>query len=84
MVVASALTFGWVHVVMLNWFAVVATLIGGLMFAQTYRRSGSMLLASIEHALCGCWVFTVGYGLMFLYGTLPPEAREMMQSAGGG
>lgn len=84
MVVASAVAFAWVHVVMLNWFAVAATLVGGLMFAQTYRRSGSMLLASIEHALYGCWMFTVGYGLMFLYGTLPPEAQEMMRSAGGG
>ncbi|MEM1107983.1 MAG: CPBP family intramembrane glutamic endopeptidase [Planctomycetota bacterium] len=84
LVVASALTFGWAHVVMLNWFAVVATVIGGFMFAQTYRRSGSMLLASIEHALYGCWMFTVGYGLMFLYGTLPPEARELMQNTAGG
>ncbi|MBB6429345.1 type II CAAX endopeptidase family protein [Algisphaera agarilytica] len=83
MVAASAVAFGWVHVVMLNWFAVVATLVGGVMFAQTYRRSGSMLLSSIEHALYGCWVFTVGYGLMFLYGSLPPEAREMLRSAGG-
>ena len=76
MVAASAASFGWVHVVMLNWFAVAATLVGGLFFAQTYRRSGSMLLASIEHALYGCWIFTVGYGTMFLYATLAATGAD--------
>ena len=79
MVVVSAAAFGWAHIVMNNWFAVVTTLVGGLFFAQTYRRSDSMLLASVEHALYGCWMFTVGYGLLFLYGELPPEALEMMR-----
>ena len=79
MVVLSAVAFGWAHVVMNNWFAVATTLVGGLFFAQTYRRSGSMLLAAVEHALYGCWMFTVGYGLLFLYGELPPEALEMMR-----
>ena len=82
MVAASALTFGAAHAVMLNWFAVVTTLVGGVFFAQTYRRSGSMLLASIEHALYGLWMFTVGYGLLFLYREVPPEALEMMRQAG--
>ncbi|MEM8738511.1 MAG: CPBP family glutamic-type intramembrane protease [Planctomycetota bacterium] len=71
LVAGSALLFGWAHVVMLNGFAVATTLVGGVLFAQTYRRSGSMLLASVEHALYGCWMFTVGYGLLFLYGHVP-------------
>ena len=79
MVVVSAAAFGWAHIVMNNWFAVATTLVGGVFFAQTYRRSDSMLLASIEHALYGCWMFTVGYGLLFLYGELPSEALEMMR-----
>lgn len=73
-VLGSAVLFGWAHVVMLNWFAVATTLVGGVLFARTYQRSGSMLLASIEHALYGCWMFTVGYGLLFLYGQVPAEA----------
>ncbi|MEM7625588.1 MAG: CPBP family intramembrane glutamic endopeptidase [Planctomycetota bacterium] len=81
MVAVSALAFGAAHAVMLNWFAVATTLVGGVFFAQTYRRSGSMLLASIEHALYGLWMFTVGYGLLFLYRELPPEALEMMRQA---
>ncbi|MEL7089986.1 MAG: CPBP family intramembrane glutamic endopeptidase, partial [Planctomycetota bacterium] len=55
MIAVSAVTFGAAHAVMLNWFAVATTLVGGVFFAQTYRRSGSMLLASIEHALYGLW-----------------------------
>lgn len=82
MVIASAVAFGWAHVVMLNWFAVATTLVGGVLFARTYRRSGSMLLASIEHALYGGWMFTVGYGLLFLYGELPPPP-EVLDMLGG-
>ncbi|CAG1011030.1 hypothetical protein PHYC_03984 [Phycisphaerales bacterium] len=62
MVWASALAFCWAHVIFHNWVALALTLAGGLIFARTYQTSRSVLLVSIEHALYGLLVFTVGLG----------------------
>lgn len=68
MIIASAITFGWAHIVMNNWVAVVFSGIGGLMFADTYIRSKSLAAACFEHALYGCYVFTIGLGWYFYHG----------------
>ncbi|HRQ73155.1 MAG TPA: CPBP family intramembrane metalloprotease [Phycisphaerales bacterium] len=68
MIAASALAFGFVHIVFGNWIAVAMTLIGGTLFAATYARTRSALAASIEHALYGCLVFTIGLGEYFYSG----------------
>lgn len=65
---ASAAAFAWVHILFGNWIAVLLTLPGGWLFADTYRRSRSLLAASIEHALYGCFIFTVGLGRYFYNG----------------
>ena len=70
MVTASAAAFGFGHIVFHNWLAVLLTLPGGWLFGTTYRRTGSLRLAAIEHALYGCAVFTIGYGSFFYEGTL--------------
>lgn len=59
---ASALAFSFAHVVFHNVAAIVLTLAGGLIFARTYLRSRSLLLVSIEHALYGLLIYTVGLG----------------------
>jgi membrane protease YdiL (CAAX protease family) len=61
----SALSFGFMHVLFANVVAVALTAIGGLLFASTYRRSRSLALVCIEHALYGCLVFTAGLGIYF-------------------
>ncbi len=63
----AASMFSFAHVFFLNVEALVLTFFGGLMFVRTYRRSGSLVPSLIEHALYGCWAFTLGYG-KFLYG----------------
>ncbi|MCL4740666.1 MAG: CPBP family intramembrane metalloprotease [Phycisphaerales bacterium] len=68
MVAASALAFGLVHVVFHNWIAVAMTLAGGLLFAATYARTRSALAVSVEHALYGCLIFTIGLGEHFYSG----------------
>ncbi|MBK7404512.1 MAG: CPBP family intramembrane metalloprotease [Phycisphaerales bacterium] len=70
MVAASAVMFAFVHIVFGNPIAIPMTLIGGVMFASTYSRSRSLLAASVEHALYGCLVFTVGLGSYFYSGAL--------------
>ncbi|OQX13653.1 MAG: hypothetical protein BWK76_15920 [Desulfobulbaceae bacterium A2] len=62
MIFASALTFGFAHIIYGNIPAVLLTLVGGFLFAITYQRSQSILLVSLEHALYGCLLYTVGMG----------------------
>lgn len=62
MILASAAAFGYVHILLENALAVGLTLVGGLLFAWTYHRTRSTLLVSIEHALYGCLIFTIGIG----------------------
>ncbi|GIG87174.1 hypothetical protein Pen02_21100 [Plantactinospora endophytica] len=68
LVAASALAFGFVHLIFGNLLSVVLTLAGGWLFARRYQRRGSLLVASVEHALYGLLVFTVGLGDFFYHG----------------
>jgi membrane protease YdiL (CAAX protease family) len=67
-VAASALAFGFAHIIFLNWIAVALTTVGGLMFARNYARERSLWLVCLEHALYGCLVFTIGLGQFFYTG----------------
>lgn len=66
--VLNCLVFGWVHIVLHNWVAVVFSTIGSAMFTQTYLRTRSLAAVCFEHALYGCYVFTVGLGYYFYHG----------------
>jgi hypothetical protein len=63
---AAILAFAWAHIVFRNRIAVLLTGLGGALFAHTYRSTGSMLAADVEHALYGVGVFAFGLG-KFLY-----------------
>jgi membrane protease YdiL (CAAX protease family) len=67
---ASAAVFSFGHVVFHNWPAVALTFLGGWLFASTYQRTSSLTLVSVEHALYGCAIFTIGLGQFFFDGTL--------------
>jgi hypothetical protein len=69
-VAASAVAFGFAHIVFWSWQAVALTTVGGALFAATFRRTGSLGLASLEHALYGVLVFTLGLGEHFYGGTV--------------
>lgn len=62
---ASIVTFSLLHIIFDNWLAVLLTLPAGWMFTRTYDRTNSLWLASLEHALYGCIVFTSGLGHFF-------------------
>lgn len=64
-ILASGLVFGWAHVAVNNFVAVALAAVAGVLFAWTYERSRSTLLVSLEHALYGDFVFTVGLGSLF-------------------
>lgn len=64
-VVASAAAFSFLHIIYDNGWAPALTLAGGLLFADTYLRTRSLYTVSVEHALYGCLVFTIGMGNYF-------------------
>ena len=63
----NAILFSLAHLFFRNTLVLVLTFIGGLLFAYTYYKTKSTLLVSIEHALYGNWLFTVGMGEMLAF-----------------
>ncbi len=68
MVLASAAAFGFSHIIFRSGWSVALTFAAGVLFAWRYQATGSLLASSLEHALYGCWMFTVGLGALFYHG----------------
>jgi membrane protease YdiL (CAAX protease family) len=69
MLLASALAFGFVHIIFRNWLAVGLCVIGGFLFSLAYQTSESLLLACLDHAIFGNFLFTIGLGQFFYHGS---------------
>jgi len=63
----NAIIFSLAHIFFKNTLVIVLTFVGGLLFAYTYLKTRSTLMASIEHAIYGNWLFTVGMGEMLAF-----------------
>ena len=63
-IIINAFLFSIAHIFFKNGLVLLLTFLGGLLFANTYKKTDSILLVSIEHAIYGCWLFTVGMGTM--------------------
>lgn len=68
MVAASASLFSFLHIIYDNYWAIILSLIGGFMFARTYQQTRSLYIVSVEHAIYGCLIFTIGLGNYFYEG----------------
>jgi membrane protease YdiL (CAAX protease family) len=79
MIVASAAAFAFLHIIFRNPLAVALTFAGGLLFAARYAETGSLATSTFEHALYGCWLFTVGLGQYFYHGTIATVATTLRQ-----
>jgi membrane protease YdiL (CAAX protease family) len=66
-VLVSALAFSYLHIIFRNWVAVGMTFLGGVIFAYRHWQTGSLLVSSVEHALYGCLMFTIGLGEFFYH-----------------
>lgn len=75
--VLNGLLFGYMHIIFHNWIAVSLTAIGGIIFALTYQRFRSTLLVSIEHALFGGLLFTIGLGQFFYSGAISTISQSL-------
>ncbi|MEZ4874614.1 MAG: CPBP family intramembrane glutamic endopeptidase [Flavobacteriaceae bacterium] len=60
----NATVFCLAHLFFRNFLVIVLTFIGGILFALTYVKFKSTTLVTLEHALYGNWIFTVGMGQM--------------------
>lgn len=69
-ILASGVAFSLAHVIFENWIAPTLTLAGGLLFAWTYARTRSAFAASVQHALFGCYLMTIGLGWYFYTGSM--------------
>jgi membrane protease YdiL (CAAX protease family) len=76
-IVASAAAFAFLHIIFRNSLAVALTFGGGVLFAMRYAETGSLAASSFEHALYGCWLFTLGLGQYFYHGTIATVATAM-------
>jgi hypothetical protein len=65
---ASAWVFSFGHIIYYHPYSILFSLVGGYLFAHTYHRSKSIIMASIEHALYGCFFYTIGLGRFFFTG----------------
>lgn len=73
MIIASGVMFGAAHLIFQNHVAPLLCLVGGILFAHTYDKHRSLLLVSLEHALYGCFIFTLGLGRYFYHGAIGPQ-----------
>jgi membrane protease YdiL (CAAX protease family) len=67
LILASAIAFGFMHLVFRNRLAVGLTFAGGLLFTARYLETGSLFPSALEHALYGCFLFTLGLGQYFYH-----------------
>ena len=67
LIFVNAILFSLAHMFFRNTLVLILTFVGGLLFAYTYFKTRSTLLASVEHAVYGNWLFTVGMGEMLAF-----------------
>lgn len=71
-IVVNGLLFGFAHIVVGTAFAIIATFVGGMLFALRYAATRSYWAVFVEHTLWGWLVFTVGLGRYFFTGVANP------------
>jgi hypothetical protein len=68
-ILGGAMAFSYMHIIYENWASIILTFVGGVFFTKTYVDTRSFLLSCLEHALYGCFMFTVGLGHFFYLGS---------------
>jgi membrane protease YdiL (CAAX protease family) len=67
LVFVNAIVFSLAHLFLKNILVLILTFFGGLIFGMTYLRFKSTTMVTIEHAIYGNWLFTVGMGQMLAF-----------------
>lgn len=64
-ILASGITFSFLHIVYYDPVSMILTFIGGLYFAREYLLTRSVLFTAVLHGILGIVVFGVGLGQYF-------------------
>lgn len=80
LILVSAAAFGFMHIVFRNPIAPALTFFGGILFAWRFHHTQSLAVSSLEHALYGCLLFTIGLGQYFYGGTLPAPSQRRTEN----
>lgn len=65
LITASSVAFAFLHIIYLNWIAIVFTLVAGFIFSINYKKTGCLIPVTIEHGIYGNLLFTIGFGMFF-------------------
>jgi len=65
LILASGITFSFLHIVYYDPVSIIFTLVGGIYLARIYRQTRSVLFAAVLHGLMGIILFGVGLGRYF-------------------
>ena len=65
MVLASGITFSFLHIVYYDPVSMILTFIGGIYFARVYLQTRSVLFSAVLHGILGIMVFGIGLGQYF-------------------
>lgn len=71
LILASAVTFSFVHIVYFSVLSLILTFIAGIYMAMIYDKTKSVLFVSIIHGILGFIVFTIGLGQHFWIDMIP-------------
>lgn len=63
-ILLNATVFSLAHIFFRNGLVLLLTFVGGILFALTFKKTKSTLMVTVEHAIYGSWLFTVGMGSM--------------------
>jgi uncharacterized protein len=66
-ILINAVLFSFAHIWFQSWIVLSFTFIGSLLFTRTYLKTKSIGLVILEHSLYGVWLYTVGYGALFMF-----------------
>ncbi len=64
-ILASGITFSFLHIVYYDPISMILTFVGGLYFGKVYLQTRSVLFTSVLHGIIGIIVFAVGLGQYF-------------------
>jgi len=67
MLLVGAASFSFGHILYLHPVTLLMTFGGGILFSYTYQKTGSLRAVFVEHALYGCFIFTIGLGKYFYH-----------------
>ena len=70
LVYTSALIFCFAHIFSINWVAPLLSIFGGFIFANTFKKTKSLMIVTAEHSLYGNTLFALGLGWFFWGGSV--------------